>query len=253
MTVHLLGVGPGGADLLTLEALRLLGSAHAVVHDRLVGRDVLDHVCASAERYDVGKTPGAAGPTQSEINELLVQLGRRHERVVRIKGGDPSVFGRGAEEADACHAAGLETRTVPGISSCVAAPIAAGVSVTRRGVASGFCVVTAHQDPGSTPLDWDAIARSGLTVVVLMGAARARSVAERLMAGGMARRTPVAIVTGAYLDSHISTRTELGKLGDDPVAAPSVIVIGEVADSSLSTLASDHLRRDPSDPVLATG
>lgn len=241
MTVHLLGVGPGDPDLMTLKAVRLLGEAEAVVHDRLIGDQVLDYVSPSAERYDVGKTPGLPGPTQQEINDLLVQLGRRLKRVVRVKGGDPSVFGRGAEEADACRAAGVRVEIVPGITSAIAAPTIAGVSLTRRGVASGFCVVTAHQDPGSTPIDWDALARSGLTLVVLMGASRARSLADRLIAGGMPADTPVAIATDATLETQRTRRTRLGLLGTDPVASPSVIVIGEVADASLSTLAEAHL------------
>ncbi|MEZ5228580.1 MAG: SAM-dependent methyltransferase [Acidimicrobiales bacterium] len=132
MTVHLVGVGPGDAELMTLKAARLLGEADAVVYDRLIGDDILDFVSPTAERYDVGKTPGLPGPTQDDINELLVDLGRRLECVVRIKGGDPSIFGRGAEEADACHRAGVATTIVPGISSSVAGPVAAGVSVTRR-------------------------------------------------------------------------------------------------------------------------
>ncbi|MEZ5239161.1 MAG: uroporphyrinogen-III C-methyltransferase [Microthrixaceae bacterium] len=241
MTVHLVGVGPGDAELMTLRAVRLLGEAEAVVHDRLIGDEVLSHVSPTAERYDVGKTPGVAGPTQDEINELLVQLGRRLGCVVRVKGGDPCVFGRGAEEADACHAAGVPAEVVPGISSSIAAPSAGGVSLTRRGVSSGFCVVTAHQDPGSTDVDWGSPARCGLTVVVLMGAARAAQIRERLTAGGMAPGTPVAVVTDATSDGQRTNRTTLDRLGEEPVRSPSVIVVGAVADAELSTLAADHL------------
>lgn len=241
MTVHILGVGPGDAELLTLRAARILGDADAVVHDRLIGDDVLGFVPPSAERYDVGKTPGKPGPSQDEINQLLVALDRRLDNVVRVKGGDPTVFGRGAEEAEACHAAGVVTQTVPGITSAVAAPSAAGISVTRRGVSSGFCVVTAQQDAESTPVDWTALARSGLTVVVLMGAARASMIRDRLTAGGMSARTPVAVVTDASLPTQRTQRLLLAELGFEHLDSPSVLVIGAVADQELCTLSTiDH-------------
>lgn len=236
MTVHMLGVGPGDAELLTIKAARLLGAADAVVHDRLIGDDVLDFVSPTAERYDVGKTPGRPGPSQDEINTLLVALGRRLDTVVRVKGGDPLVFGRGAEEAEACHAAGLATEIHPGISSAVAAPGAAGISVTRRGVSSGFCVVTAQQDTDSVPVDWDALARSGLTLVVLMGASRASLIRDLLLAAGMSPRTPVAVVTDATGPTQRTRRMQLSELGVTPVRSPSVIVIGPVADQELCAL-----------------
>lgn len=236
MTVHILGAGPGDAELLTLKAVRILGTADAVVHDRLIGDDILDFAPPSAERYDVGKSPGRPGPSQEEINHLLVSLGRRLDSVVRVKGGDPSVFGRGAEEAGACRAAGVPTQTVPGISSSVAAPNAAGISVTRRGVSSGFCVVTAKQDADSTPIDWAALAHSGLTLVVLMGASRAALIRDRLLVGGMAADTAVAVVTDASLPTQRTRRLRLAELGVGPVDSPSVLVIGAVADPELSVL-----------------
>lgn len=237
MTVHLVGAGPGDPELLTLRAARLLATADAVVHDRLIGDEVLDLVPPSAERYDVGKVPGRPGPSQDDINNLLIELGKRLDRVVRVKGGDPSVFGRGAEEAAACHAAGVATEVVPGITSAIAAPAAAHISVTRRGAASGFCVVTAQQDPGSAPIDWHALARSGLTIVVLMGAARAGLVREKLLQGGMDPGTPAAVVTDATLVTERATRMTLAELGRSTVASPSVLVIGEVAHESMSSAA----------------
>ncbi len=241
MTVYLVGVGPGDAELMTIKAARLIGEADAVVYDRLIGGDVLDFVSPTAERYDVGKMPGRPGPSQADINALLVALGHRFDCVVRIKGGDPSIFGRGAEEADACHAAGIPTATVPGISSSVAGPTAAGVSVTRRGVSSGYCVVTAHQDPDSSPVNWSALASCGLTLVVLMGATRARLIAAALMAAGRPATTPVAIISNATLPNERVERLDLDELGRAPVASPSVLVIGEVAAASLSTLARHHV------------
>lgn len=241
MTVHLVGVGPGSADLMTVRAARLLGRATAVVYDRLVGDDVLDFVSPTAERYPVGKTPGRPGPTQDDINELLIQLGRRHDSVVRVKGGDPFVFGRGIEEARAVMAAGLAVEVVPGVTSALAAPMTAGISVTGRGVSSGACIVTAHQDPDSTPIDWDAVARSGLTISVLMGARRAAEVRDQLLAGGLAPTTPVAVITDAHRAGQRSWSGTLERLGSHPVAAPSVLVIGDAAHPA-------HRPRPPSAP-----
>lgn len=227
MTVHLVGVGPGDGELLTLKAARLLGQADAVVYDRLIGDEVLDHVPPSAERYSVGKIPGAPGPGQEEINDLLVALGRRLATVVRVKGGDPFLFGRGIEELAATQAAGIPTDVVPGITSALAAPLTAGVSVTGRGFSSGVCVVTAHQDPASEPIDWTAVARSGLTVVVLMGARRAASVRNLLVAGGRRPDTPVAVITSATRTDQQVWFGSLRELGRETVPAPSVLVIGD--------------------------
>jgi uroporphyrin-III C-methyltransferase len=236
MTVHLVGVGPGDAELMTLRAVRLLGEAEAVVYDRLIGNDVLAYVSPTAERHDVGKTPGVRSPTQDDINRLLVELGSRLDCVVRVKGGDPFVFGRGAEEAEACHAFGIPTSIVPGISSSIAGPMAAGISVTKRGVSSGFCVVTAHQDPGSTPINWAALAASGLSLVVLMGAKRALQIRDRLIVGGLAPTTPVAVVTNASLPNEQVERLLLAELGTHPVPSPSVLIIGAVAASVQSDM-----------------
>jgi uroporphyrin-III C-methyltransferase len=243
VTVHLVGAGPGDPDLLTLRAARLLGRADAVVHDRLVGAGVLELVPPWAERHDVGKCPGERGPSQAEIDALLVSLGRRLDCVVRLKGGDPFVFGRGAEEAVACAAAGVEVSVVPGVSSAVAGPAAGGLAVTRRGMASGVCIVTAHQDPDSAPVDWQALARSGLTLVVLMGAGRARAVRDRLLAGGMSPSTPVAVVTDATTPDQRMWQGRLSELGVAAVPSPSVIVVGETAAHPLDLVAPHRARR----------
>ncbi len=229
MTVHLVGAGPGDVELLTLKAARLLSSAGAVVFDRLVGPGVLDLIGPSAERYNVGKAPGQPGPSQDEINDLLCSLGRRLGSVVRLKGGDPFMFGRGIEEQRACLAAGVDVSVVPGISSSIAAPAAAGVSITERGVASGVCIVTAHQDPRSDRIDWTALAQSGLTITVLMGAKRARRVAEALISGGRSPDTPVVVVTNATRPDETQSFGTLSTLGLKPVPSPSVLVIGDVA------------------------
>ncbi len=241
MTVHLVGVGPGDAELMTLKAARLLGSADAVVYDRLIGAEILDFVSPSAERYAVGKTPGRPSPTQDEINVLLVQLGTRLDTVVRVKGGDPFIFGRGIEEAAAVVAAGIDVDVVPGITSALAGPMAAGISVTERGLSSGVCIVTAHQDPNSEPIDWPALARCGLTLVVLMGAKRAGSIRDLLVGSGLSAETPTAVVTNATHPDQATWRGRLAELGTEPVPAPSVLVIGSVAAGLPLVARSDQL------------
>jgi uroporphyrin-III C-methyltransferase len=234
MTVHLVGAGPGDPELLTLRAARLLERADAVVYDRLVDARALELVPAAAERYDVGKAPGRPSFLQDDISELLVQLGRRLDVVVRLKGGDPFVFGRGGEEADHCAAAGIAVEVVPGVTSAVAGPAAAGIAVTRRGRASGVCIVSAHQDPGTPPIDWGSLARSGLTLVVLMGARRAGAVRDALLAGGMGPATPAAVVTRATLPTQQEWYGTLSELGRRPVPSPSVVVIGPAATPPLA-------------------
>lgn len=234
MTVHLVGAGPGDPGLLTLRGAEALREAEVVVHDRLVRPEMLALAPSSAELIDVGKAPGGPSTTQQEINDLLVELGRSGRRIVRLKGGDPYVFGRGGEEAEALRRAGIAYEVVPGITSAVAAPAAAGIPVTHRDHSSGFTVVTAHQDPAhDRDLDWDALARLGTTLVVLMGAARAGAVAARLVAGGMSPDTPAAAVhRGTQPDQHV-WRGRLADLGSEPVRSPATLVIGSVAAEDL--------------------
>ncbi len=230
MTVYLVGAGPGDPELLTVKAAGLLRQADVVIHDRLVSPAVLDLPPPWAELIAVGKDPNGASTPQEEINRMLLDRGRDHRTVVRLKGGDPFVFGRGGEEALDLSTAGIQVEVVPGISSAVAGPAAAGIPVTHRGMASAFTVVTAHQDPASDViLDWSALARLGSTLVVLMGAARAAAIGERLLAEGMNPATPVAIVVSATTDEQQVTRLSLDELGADPVPNPAIIVIGPVA------------------------
>ena len=239
MTVYLVGAGPGDPDLLTMRAVSLLARADVIIHDRLIDGRVLASAAPWAELIDVGKTPGSPCHSQAEINRILVEQGRAHEVVVRLKGGDPFVFGRGGEEAEVLVAAGIAVEVVPGVSSSIAAPAAAGIPVTMRGIASGVTIVTAHQDPQKeNGLDWDALARSGTTLVVLMGAARARQVSQRLLAGGMRPDMPVAVITSATNPDQLIDRTTLAQLGEMPVCNPSTIVIGEVAALDVTAAAS---------------
>jgi len=230
MTVYLVGAGPGDPELLTLKATRLLGQADVVIHDRLVPGPVLDLIAPWAERIDVGKTPGSKANSQAEINNLLVDRGRKFGAVVRLKGGDPYVFGRGAEEQACLAAAGIESEVVPGLSSSVAGPAVAGIPVTLRGVSSGFTVVTARQDPANErAIDWEALAALGTTIVVLMGVRQASDIACRLIDGGLDPSLPAAAVIDASQPTQEVRRGELHQLGELAVRTPAVLVIGDVA------------------------
>ncbi len=234
MTVALVGAGPGDPDLLTVKAARLLAEADVVVHDALVGAGVLALIPESAERIDVGKRPGRATP-QEMISALLVELGRQGKRVVRLKGGDPFVFGRGGEEAIALLDAGIEVEIVPGITSSIAAPAAAGVPVTHRGVSAAFTVVTGHRRPGEPDVDWQALAKVGGTIVILMGVSHRAAIADELIAGGLGSDTPVMAVRQATTDDEVIVRCRLGELGTTAVESPATIVVGAVAAFDLTS------------------
>lgn len=236
MTVYLVGAGPGAADLLTVRASRLLQLADVVVHDALVDDAVLCLVRPGAELIDVGKRPGAAVP-QGTINALLVVLGSDPETlVVRLKGGDPLVFGRGGEEAYALAQAGIACEIVPGVSSAFAAPAAAGIPVTHRGVSAAVTVVTGHRRDGEIPVNWSALAGMDSTIVVLMGMSERRTIVDGLRLGGLAADTPVAIVQLATrADQHV-WRGRLDELHLLPGKAPATIVVGAVAAMDLSTM-----------------
>lgn len=228
MSVALVGAGPGDPDLLTVRAARLLAEAEVVVHDALVGDGVLALVGDQVELIDVGKRPGRSVP-QELISALLVELGRQGKRVVRLKGGDPFVFGRGGEEALALRDAGVPFEVVPGITSSVAAPAAAGIPVTHRGVAAAVTTVTGHRRAGEPDVDWRSLAKVGGTIVVLMGVSQRGVIAVELLAGGLDATTPVAAVHRATTDAQTVVRCRLDQLGDTDVRSPAVIVIGPVA------------------------
>lgn len=227
MTVHLVGAGPGDPDLLTIRAGALLAAADVVVHDRLIDPRVLG-IARRARLIDVGKRPGGTR-TQEGINELLVDLARMGFEVVRLKGGDPFLFGRGGEETLALAAAGVPFTVVPGVTSAFAAPAAAGVPVTHRGVSAAVSVVTGHRQRSAPPVDWEALARVGGTIVVLMGVAERAAISDALVAGGLQQATPVTAVESATVMGERVHRCTLGTLVDAPIQNPCVIVIGEVA------------------------
>ena len=230
MTVHLVGAGPGDPELLTVRAAWLLGAADVVVHDRLISPAILALAPATALRIDVSKRPGHAVLSQPEINRLLVEQGRAGRRVVRLKGGDPFVFGRGGEECEALLAAGVPFEVVPGVSSAIAAPAVAGIPVTMRNQASAFTVVTGHVEPaGTTTVDWEAHAATGATLVILMGVGQMAAIAKRLMAAGRSPSTPVAVIHAATTNEQLVVRRTLGDVGEADLVAPSTIVVGAVA------------------------
>ncbi|MCP5057214.1 MAG: uroporphyrinogen-III C-methyltransferase [bacterium] len=233
--VFLVGAGPGAPDLLTLRGAELLGSADVVVYDALVSQEILRLIPQSAECINVGKR-GHDAPTRSQagIEELLVDRARAGERVVRLKGGDPFVFGRGGEEVSACRAAGIPCEIVPGVTAAAAAPAAAGIPLTDRRYAASFAVVTGHNDPTKVreALRWEELGRGADTLVILMGVRNLRQITARLIAGGRAASTPSAAIRYGTLPGQQVVVAPLGELAAEIEAAgltsPAVIVVGDV-------------------------
>ena len=233
--VHLVGAGPGDPGLITVAGRDALERADVVVHDRLGTEELLGLCRQDALLLDAGKAPGRAAMSQEEINAALVEHGAAGRRVVRLKGGDPFVFGRGGEEAQALAAAGVRFVVVPGITSAIAAPAYAGVPVTHRGLATSFTVVTGHEDPAkpSEQTDWAALAGVPGTIVVLMGMARLADIAEALVAGGRSADEPAAAVQWGTTPRQRRAVGTLGTIAERArelgVGAPAVVVIGPVA------------------------
>ena len=230
MTVYLVGAGPGDPGLLTVRGAELLRRAEVVVYDRLSVRDLLDLAPPGAELVSVGKDPNGPSVPQHEITALLVHHGLAGKEVVRLKGGDPFVFARGGEEAEALLRAGVPIEVVPGITSAIAAPAAAGIPVTLRYSSTSFTVITGHEDPTKdTSIDWRTVAKLGGTIVVLMGVGRWPKIAAALLEGGLAPDTPAAAVQWGTRPEQQTTRATLATLGDHDLASPSTIVVGDVA------------------------
>jgi uroporphyrin-III C-methyltransferase len=226
--VAIVGAGPGDPELLTLKAARLIGQADVVLYDRLVSPEILAMAPVGAELIDVGKRPGGSH-TQDVLNDLMVAVATPGRRVVRLKGGDPFVFGRGGEEVEVLVRNGISFEVVPGISSALAAPAAAGIPVTHRNVSRAVTVVTGHEAIDGSPLDWGALARVGSTLVVLMGIERRGQIVRTLLAAGFDPATPVAVIIDATTPSQRQWTGELAALPDADVVSPAVIVIGAVA------------------------
>ncbi len=230
-TVYLVGAGPGDPGLMTVRGMRALRAADVVVYDRLVHRALLDEAPPWAERIFAGKEPGQPCLPQAAIHEMLVQRAREGKMVVRLKGGDPFVFGRGGEECEALRAAGIRFEVVPGVTSAIAVPAFAGIPVTHREHASAFAVVTGHQRDGASDLDWSALARIP-TLVVLMGLHRLPEIAARLVAHGADPATPAAVVARGTLPEQrlvVGTlRTIAERIQQAGIEPPATLVVGAV-------------------------
>lgn len=230
--VYLVGAGPGALDLLTLRAARLLEQAEAVVYDNLVGDGIVDLAPATARRIYVGKKSSNHTLPQPEISQLLVELAREGLRVVRLKGGDPFIFGRGGEELEVLAAAGIAFEVVPGITAAAGCAAQAGFPLTHRDHAQSLTLVTAHLQDNTVNLDWDALARPAQTVVFYMGVSAARAISEQMIAHGLSHQTPAAVVHKGTLPDQLTLISTLGRLPDDLARAaikpPALIIVGEV-------------------------
>jgi uroporphyrin-III C-methyltransferase/precorrin-2 dehydrogenase/sirohydrochlorin ferrochelatase len=237
-SVALVGGGPGDTGLITVRGRRLLGQADVVVADRLGPRELLNELAPDVRVIEVGKTPGHHPVPQAEINRILVDEALAGHRVVRLKGGDPYVLGRGGEEAEFCRQHGVEVEVVSGVTSAISVPAAAGIPVTHRGLAKGFSVVTGHEELSEVP------ARADHTVILLMGVGQLRESASALGKAGLPEDTPVGIVENGYLPNQRVTIGTLGSIADQAeatgVANPAVIVIGDVV--RVSPFAPSHFK-----------
>jgi uroporphyrin-III C-methyltransferase len=233
--VYLVGAGPGDPELITVRGLKLLQEADVVVYDRLVSRDLLTSCRDSAELIDVGKQSGQPSTSQDDINSTLVDQARRGNRVVRLKGGDPFVFGRGGEELNACVAAGIKCVIVPGVTSAIAAPTVAGIPVTHRGRSRSFAVVTAVTDDDAPAPDFTKMSAVD-TIVVMMGVQRIERVANDLITAGRNPESAVACIENATTPQQRVSRTALRNLAKEArknnLKSPAVLVIGPTVDSA---------------------
>jgi uroporphyrinogen III methyltransferase / synthase len=234
--VYLVGAGPGDPGLMTRRSLELIAAADAILYDRLIPPGALEGAREDAELRYVGKEPGQTAMAQEEINALLVELGRAGKRVVRLKGGDPFVFGRGGEEAEALAAAGVAFEVVPGVTAGVAAPAYAGIPVTHRDAASAVAFVTGHEDPAKegSAIDWDALARFPGTLVFYMGVRNLPLIAERLIAAGRDAAQPAAVVARGTLPAERTVAAPLSEIAarveEAALRPPAVTVVGPVAE-----------------------
>lgn len=250
--VHLVGAGPGDPELLTVKARRLLEAADVILHDALVGSAVVESLPKTATVVDVGKRPGGERTPQSAIHRRMVEESRRGNRVVRLKGGDPCVFGRGGEEAEALAAAGVPFEIVPGISSAVGVPAALGIPLTHREHASNVTVVTGHEDPSKaeSALDWRALAgslRAGGTLVILMGVGRLADNVAELLANGVPKETPAAMIERGTLPEQFAISGTLETIVRDAeetgISPPAVTVVGDVV--SVGDAVADFVGAEP--------
>ncbi len=228
--VWLVGAGPGDPELLTIKALKVLQSADVVVHDGLVSDEILAMSPAAARRISVAKRKSRHSYSQDEINRMLVAFALQGLDVVRLKGGDPFIFGRGGEELEACREAGIETHVVPGVTAALAASASAGAPLTHRGLAQAVTFVTGHSAKGNEPdLDWTSLAKVNHTVVIYMGLSMAALIAARLMTAGRSGSTPALIVENASRADERRVVTTLSELAESAASldGPAMLIVGE--------------------------
>jgi len=236
--VWLVGAGPGDPELLTLKALKVLQAADVVVHDGLVSDEILDLAPASARRISVAKRKSRHSYAQDEINRMLVAFAQEGLKVVRLKGGDPFIFGRGGEELEACREAGVDCFVVPGVTAALAAGAGAGAPLTHRGAAQAVTFVTGHAAAGGEPdLDWRSLARANQTVVIYMGVSTAAGIAARLMEAGRVGATPALVVENASRPDERRILTTLAGLpgAAEAIAGPALLIVGEAMALANST------------------
>lgn len=244
-SVCLIGAGPGDVELLTLKAVKRLKLADIVFFDRLVGADVMELIPETAQRVAVGKSKGDHSVPQTQIQEKLIEAALRGLRVVRLKGGDPFIFGRGGEEIEALRAANIHSEVVPGISSALGCAASHQIPLTHRDHAQSVTFVTGHAKVGEIPdLDWNALARTNQTVVVYMGVGTAPAISNRLIKAGRAGSTPVAIIENGTRENEKVVYGELSLLSNllelNNIAGPALLVIGEVSGLGLQNLSNSH-------------
>jgi uroporphyrin-III C-methyltransferase len=247
--VYLVGAGPGDPELLTVKAARLLASADVVLHDALVSDGVLAMISLAAEIINVGKRAGHKLLTQDEINALLVSYGQSRGAVVRLKGGDPSIFGRAGEEIEALRSAGIEYEIVPGISAALGAAAAAGISLTDRRVASQILLTTFSRGSDGSAMDWGSVTNT-TTLVLYMPGADYAEVSERLLDGGLTEDLPCVIVSQATGSEQQVRWSSVGRLGsEEKLAAPALLIVGRVASRDVAEISATCWGRVQKDRV----
>jgi len=225
--VFLVGAGPGDPELMTLKAARALAAADVVLVDDLVNRGCLAHVRFDAKIVEVGKRGGCRSTPQAFIERLLILYSKKKKNIVRLKGGDPFVFGRGGEEVEALRAAGIDVEVIPGVTAGTAVPAAIGIPVTHRDYARGVTFVTGHARDGAEP-DWQALARLGTTLVIYMGLKNLGRIFAALAAAGLDAATPACIVENGTLPSQKQRVATLGTLSGEGFASPALVIVGDV-------------------------
>lgn len=257
--VYLVGAGPGDADLITRKGIRLLRRAQVVIYDRLIPQELLEETQPDAELIDAGKQPTRHRLAQAEINDLIVSRARQGRTVLRLKGGDPLVFGRGAEEALACRQHGIPFEIVPGVSSAFAVPAYAGIPLTHRQVSSSFTVITGHEDPAKpeSGVNYRALAQIGGTIVILMGVNRLPEITEQLQDHGLDSQTPAAIIESGATPRQRELVGTLGTIAGiaraHALQPPAITVIGDVVRLREAGLAWLNLLPDDAPPAAMAG